>query len=391
MATRRMISAELSAKRREAGRRGAMARWGHDGKSVANHGNGQPKRAKGSHRRRLDDYAASIIDRAAAGRLRPSDLRNVKLPWYSIVDQADEATVFIYDEIGGTFGVDAQTFAEDLGEIDAKLINVRINSPGGSLFDGIAIYNSLLAHQARIVVYVDALAASIASVIAMAGDEVVMTSGSQMMIHDALGIEMGNAADMARMSTFLDRQSANIADIYAERAGGDPADWRALMLDETWMFGREAVELGLADRVAERQRDDPDGPDDADDDLDAELRDLMSRTFNVADRYRYGGRDAAPPPLLVLNRARARPPRRIPEPVNQQLEPAPAEPEATPGPPDPAETEEFAFDPADFHLRMEAAVQNAPALPDNPPPDPEPALFQYDPERFRRSVMEALK
>lgn len=243
------------------------------------------------HRRRLQIYreqaTTRIIDLAAREGLTVGDLRNVSLPWYEIRNQADDgedgpASVLIYDEIGGSLGVSAEQFAQDIAEIDAPEIRVRINSPGGSVFDGIAIYNALNHHPARIVVYVDALAASIASVIAMAGDEIVMMPGSQMMIHDASAMEQGSAADMGKMATFLDRQSDNVADIYRLRAGGDVGKWRDLMLAETWMFAREAVDLGLADRV-----EDPPARDDD--------RELMSRTFDLG-RYRYRGRRNAPEP-----------------------------------------------------------------------------------------------
>jgi ATP-dependent protease ClpP protease subunit len=365
------VSPELSRIRSEAGRRGAAARWGHGNQPP---GDGNQQRRRGVHRRRLDDYAARVVERAAAARLTPSDLRRVKLRWYEITDQADDvAKVWVYEEVGGTFGVDAATFAEELEEITAATIELRINSPGGALFDGIAIYNSLVNHPARVVAYVDSVAASIASVIAMAGDEVVMMPGSQMMIHDALGIEMGNAADMQRMSIFLDRQSDNIADIYRMRAGGEAAEWRELMLAETWMFGREAVDLGLADRVEERRPDEGE-----DEDEDEELRDLMSRTFNVAGRYRYAGRAAAPPPS---NRAPSAPPEPHPPPA--------ASPPAAPAA-EPAGDSPFEFDPGLFRLLVSTVAGNMPAPPDNEPAPPEPAPFQFDPERFRRSVMEAL-
>ena len=213
------------------------------------------------HTRRL----ASRINRTSARAIAAADggtidLTNMQLPWYEIrnadgdngrADTAEPATVFIFDEIGGSFGVSAKTFAAELDALDVPEIRVRINSPGGSVFDSVAIYNALNHHPARISVYVDSLAASGASIIAMAGDEVVMMPGAQMMIHDAAAIQDGNAADMAKMSTFLDRQSNNLADIYRMRAGGDAAQWRGLMLAETWMFADEAVEMGLADRVAE--------------------------------------------------------------------------------------------------------------------------------------------
>lgn len=265
-----------------------------------------PARTTSRHRRRLDDYAAAVVRRTAAANVAPQELSEVRLQWYRIVDQADaDPVVYIYDEIGGSFGVDAETFAKDLNEITAEQITLRINSPGGSVFDGIAIYNTLIAHPARIVAYVDSLAASIASVIAMAADELVMMPGSQLMIHDALGIEMGNAADMRAMSVFLDRQSDNIASIYQMKAGGEAPEWRERMLAETWMFAGEAVAMGLADRVESPPRRGQEEPaEDAGPDLDVELEDLMARTFNVAGRYKYAGRDQAPDPAAPSPAAR---------------------------------------------------------------------------------------
>lgn len=247
------------------------------------------------HVRRLigwkDRTAQRILARAKRERLSFDQLADIRLPWYQIRAQAEgedgPATVWIYDEVGGSFGVEPEQFARDLDEITAREIVVRVNSPGGSVFDGIAIYNSLRQHPARIRVRVDGLAASIASVISMAGDTVEMGPGSQMMIHDALGVERGQAVDMAKMSTFLDRQSDNIAGIYRRRAGGEAAEWRELMLAETWMFDAEAVELGLADRVAE---DEPAEP-------DAEMAERMAHRHDLRTwHYRYAGRREAPAP-----------------------------------------------------------------------------------------------
>lgn len=180
------------------------------------------------------------------------DLDTLQLPWYDVRNEAntDDTEVFIYDEIGGWFGTPVEDFVKELNGIKTKSITVRINSPGGSLFDSIAIYNTLVKHAANVTVYVDALAASGASIIAMAGDKTIMMVGSQLMIHDALGVEIGNAADMRAMAKFLDQQSDNISTIYKAKAGNEPeGGWRKLMLAETWMFAEEAVALGLADEI----------------------------------------------------------------------------------------------------------------------------------------------
>jgi ATP-dependent protease ClpP protease subunit len=272
-----------------------------------------------------------LLDRIS--NLQPqlaADMRDIQLPWYTIRNQADSedgaeelgAEVFIYDEIGGTAGVSADDFVKDLQAITADKITLRINSPGGSVFDAIAIYNALIQHPANIHVRVDALAASAASIIAMAGDTVEMMVGSQLMIHDALGIEQGNAKEMREMAKFLDAQSNNIASIYAERAG-DTSDeaikgWRQMMLAETWMFANEAVECGLADQVYMRPvpgealeaevPDEEDAPEEENPEEDASedaiedevIENLMTMRHRLTNRnFRYAGRDRAPKPKAV--------------------------------------------------------------------------------------------
>lgn len=164
------------------------------------------------------------------------------------------AVLRLYDPIdswGEFWGVSAKEFAQvldDLGE-DVTTIRLHINSPGGEVWDGLAILNALRQHPARVQVVVDGIAASAASFIAMAGDEVLMAPNSELMIHDAWGLCMGNAADMQRTADYLAHESDNIAQAYAGRAGGTAAEWRELMREETWFTAEEAVTAGLADRV----------------------------------------------------------------------------------------------------------------------------------------------
>lgn len=165
-------------------------------------------------------------------------------------------SLHLYEPIGGWFGVSAADVVDALQGIDAETIELHLNSPGGDVFDGIAIMNALKQHQATVEVHVDGLAASIASVIALAGDTIVMHPGAQLMIHDASGLCFGNAADMGKMADDLDHVSATIASLYAGRAGGSVDDWRQAMLDETWYDPAEAVQAGLADKVADDQADD---------------------------------------------------------------------------------------------------------------------------------------
>lgn len=171
--------------------------------------------------------------------------------WYEIRNATeDEAEVYIYDEIG-YWGVTANEFAQELRSITAPTIQLHLNSPGGDVFAGIAIYNALKAHKATVNVHIDALAASIASVIAQAGDNISIAKNAQMMIHDAHGFTVGTADDHREMADLLDASSDIIAEVYADRAGGSTKDWRSTMKATTWYRGAEAVEAGLADAVQE--------------------------------------------------------------------------------------------------------------------------------------------
>ena len=170
--------------------------------------------------------------------------------WYRIENRAgsEEADVYIFDEIG-YFGVTAKDFTAELRNVNAKTINLHLNTPGGDVFDGIAIFNALKNHSATVNVHVDGLAASAGSFIAMAGDKVIMEPHSKMMIHEAFGLAIGNAEDMTKMAERLDATSQNIASIYSERAGQDADYWRAQMKAETWYTDQQAVDAGLADEI----------------------------------------------------------------------------------------------------------------------------------------------
>ena len=167
-----------------------------------------------------------------------------------------EAEVYLFDEISYR-GDTAGDVVDTLRDLDVDHIAVKINSPGGDVFDGIAIMNILKSHPAKVTTVVEGLAASAASFIAVgAGDEVVMMPHSQLMIHDAWGMSMGNAEDMLRCAEELNRASDNLAAIYQAKAGGDVGDWRDAMREESWFSADEAVEAGLADRVESRERED---------------------------------------------------------------------------------------------------------------------------------------
>ena len=173
--------------------------------------------------------------------------------WYSIKAKAnDTAEISIYDEIG-FWGVSAASFAQDLKDCgnNLKQINLHIHSPGGDVFDGIAIYNLLKNHPANVTVYIDGLAASMASVIAMAGNEVIMPENAMMMIHKPWGIQGGDAEDMRKYADLLDKVENTLIPAYASKTGKTPEELAEMLSAETWLNGKECVEQGFADKLAE--------------------------------------------------------------------------------------------------------------------------------------------
>ncbi len=168
-----------------------------------------------------------------------------------------DTTISMFDVIGedgwSGGGVTANRISAALRSIGNKDITVRINSPGGDMFEGIAIYNLLRAHPAKVTVEVLGWAASAASIIAMAGDDIRMGFGSFMMVHNAWGLVIGNRHDMRDAATLFDQFDAAIADIYAARARMKRADIEQLMDAETFMSSEQAVEYGFADVVDDAQ------------------------------------------------------------------------------------------------------------------------------------------
>jgi ATP-dependent Clp endopeptidase proteolytic subunit ClpP len=212
-------------------------------------------------------------------------------PWHSIEAKDDTtATVRIYEPIGGWFGTGAAEFAEEVAALDVDTIDLRLNSPGGSVFDGVAIYNTLVAHRARVDVTVDGVAASIASVIAMAGDSVTMGRGSRMMIHNPSAGVIGQAKDFREFADLLDEIGRDIAGFYAHRAGGEVDQWLASMDAETWYSAREAADAGLADSVLGDDKPSNEAP---------KVFDLSAYGFRYADR------EHAPAPGVAAHTRRA--------------------------------------------------------------------------------------
>lgn len=174
---------------------------------------------------------------------------------YRFKAKADKtAEVQIYEDVGaGWFGgVTAKDFGADLKDAGpVQTIDVRIASYGGDVNEGLAIYRMLAEHKARVVVHIDGVAASIASVIAMAGDEIIMAEAGSLMIHEAWNIAAGHAKDMRDMADRLERSSGQIADIYAARTKQPLQKIKDWMAATTWFYGQEAVDAGFAQSVAE--------------------------------------------------------------------------------------------------------------------------------------------
>ncbi len=173
---------------------------------------------------------------------------------FAAAKQGDTLELLVYDSIGESFwgsGVTAEAVKQKLDEAgkNLKKIRVRLNSPGGDPFEASTIYSLLTQHQAPVECYVDGLAASAAFTIAMAGDDIFVSESALMMLHNASGICMGNAAELRKMGKTLDLVSSTMRDIYSKRSGMKADEVQALMDAETWMNATEAVEYGFADGV----------------------------------------------------------------------------------------------------------------------------------------------
>lgn len=172
--------------------------------------------------------------------------------WYMIRAVAQGvAEIAIYDEIGA-WGVTAKQFSQDLKALgDVQTINLHIHSPGGDVFEGMAIYNLLANHPATINVYIDGLAASMASVIAMVGNTVYIPENAMIMIHKPWGIQGGNSDDMRRYAELLDKVETTLLMAYTKKTGKTEDEIRSWLAAETWLSGPEAVEHGFADQLVE--------------------------------------------------------------------------------------------------------------------------------------------
>jgi ATP-dependent protease ClpP protease subunit len=311
------------------------------------------------------DLATQIKALLARRDARPLPQGHVR-PAVQLTAQADGdgAELLIYDEISW-WGICATDVAAVLSTVSGPL-HVRVNSPGGDVFDGIAIYNMLADYDGEVTVTVDGLAASAASFIAMAGDTIRMNRASQMMIHDASGMCWGNAADMKAMAALLDMVSGTLAGIYAARTGVDTATWRSRMLEETWYTAESAVEAGLADEMVPHPTREDDGDDEEQPDLAAVF------PYGAPDergRWRLAALIPLPTPPTT---DQAPAPGVVPRPpVDQTLEPVPAPP-ADDTDADRADVEQLTDPTEDEAESAPVETQPAPAAEPDPAPVEEP-------------------
>ena len=172
--------------------------------------------------------------------------------WYSIENRADGSPVeiSIYDEIGD-FGTSAKNFIEEVKNVSDNDITLRINSVGGSVFDGLAIYNALRSHRGYVTIKIEGLAASISTVIAMAGDNIEMSENGFFMIHNPFGQSAGEAGDMRKTADLLDKIKDEIIEIYQRKTDLSYDELSNMVDKETWLSSQEAIELGFVNNITE--------------------------------------------------------------------------------------------------------------------------------------------
>lgn len=262
------------------------------------------------HRRGLadliDSTASRIVEQATEDGTPVAELPGMRLRWYRIGKTRaageettgrdgepvkTEANVYVYERIGGSLGITAEQFAADLAEVDADVIHLRINTPGGSVMDAKAIMNTLRAHPAWVHGHIDGMAASAGSVVILGSDEITVEPGGEIMVHRASSEYSGDDLGAEAWKTWLRRQTEDIAGLYSQRTGRPIEEWDALMTAETWFYGQEAVDYGLAERAVKLSR--PAAPAE-----DGDAAERMARRHHPRG-YRYKGRADAGPPGAV--------------------------------------------------------------------------------------------
>ncbi|NMH67285.1 Clp protease ClpP [Bacillus sp. RO3] len=214
----------------------------------------------------------------------------------------DTHKLTIYGDIGESWWGDyitASDVEKALKEVTSNNIEVHINSYGGDVFDGISIYNQLKNHKAKVTIYVDGVAASAASLIAMAADELVMNTGSSLMIHEGSTFAWGTKTDIKKTINALESIDKSIADIYMTRYAGERSEIDTMIVNETWFTSSEAVDVGLADRVNETGEDG--GATDPEEFKNSILAKFRARKENTQDQT-----PTEPPTNNLLNKFKKR-------------------------------------------------------------------------------------
>jgi len=171
--------------------------------------------------------------------------------WYKIKNKSSEVSdVYLFNDIG-TFGITAQSFIDEIKQYEDRELNIHINSLGGEVFEGMAIYSIIQRRTSKTTVYIEGIAASIASVIALAADEVIMSENSLLMIHNAWGGTQGEAKDMRKQAEILDKITNEIAEVYVKKTKIPYNEIVEMMDEETWLTAEEAVALGFVDSISE--------------------------------------------------------------------------------------------------------------------------------------------
>lgn len=176
-----------------------------------------------------------------------------------LVDKAS-GEIFLYQPIGADFfgeGITGETVIQALDAIGSKRAIVRINSPGGSVFDGIAIYNALKRHPGGVDVIIDSLAASIASVIALAGETRTSAKGSMWMIHEAMSFAFGNKSEVRKTLAMLEAGDKTLISIYRDAIKKTDEEIEALMSAETWFTAEESLDIGLSTKIEGSSKQSP--------------------------------------------------------------------------------------------------------------------------------------
>jgi len=170
--------------------------------------------------------------------------------------QEKEATIYLYDTIGNDLwgGINATIMVKEINDLKVNMIHVRINSPGGDVFGARAIHTALSQHPAKIITHIDGLAASAASYLALAADEIEIAEGAFFMIHDAWAFQIGDKNDMLSMAELLEKIDGTLVADYQKKTGREEAEIKAWMSAETWFTAEEAFEAGFVDRIYEGKK-----------------------------------------------------------------------------------------------------------------------------------------